>query len=307
MNDITTDKVACDRFYKPLVEMTNEERREITEHTEEACESPAKAPALSQPAADVKYVEFAPEPMQMLEARKMNLNFIVGEKYPVLEKHESSQHFKTSYQFKTLDSKGNETWVDEKYFIPATQILTHGELFSQKMEGDDNLIWEDEFDVRKEAQEKNVQPLGDVSIFGGEYKVLAGTATDESADDYRMKAGEWKPRKMKRPTFDIHEGLVKDYGNDLMLNATKCMAAVEKVFGNCGIVDPDGIITAIAKKVPHLSLAWEDDTLAVNGAKTKISYASVQAAYSGLKGLVSTKAAEHSVAKLVANKLKKLF
>jgi hypothetical protein len=48
---------------------------------------------------------------------------------------------------------------------------------------------------------------------------------------------------------NISEGVVKDIGNDLMNNATKCLAAIDKVFGTNKIADPDGIITAIRVNV----------------------------------------------------------
>jgi len=92
-----------------------------------------------------------------------------------------------------------------------------------------------------------------------------------------------------------------------MNNATKCMAAIDKVFGANKIADPDGIIKAIRLNVSHLCLQWENDVLCVNGAQTKITYSEVQAAYSGLKGLVSAKIAERTVGKLVASQLKKVF
>jgi len=119
----------------------------------------------------------------------------------------------------------------------------------------------------------------------------------------------WTCRKDKKPVKQstFNEGVVKDDGNELMNNATKCMAAIDKVFGYNKIVDPDGIITAIAVNVPHLCLQWDNDVLCVSGVKTKIAYKEVQAAYSGLKGLVSVKIAERTIGKLVAGQLKKVF
>ena len=93
MNDITNE--ATDRFHKPSFSVGQ------------------------------KMLEFAPEPPQMIEAKGKGLKFTVGNKYPVVERKENFCGHMASYTFKTVDDKGNDVWIDEKYFIPAVTKLVH--------------------------------------------------------------------------------------------------------------------------------------------------------------------------------------
>lgn len=321
MNEIT-DKPA-DRFHKPLSEMTGEERRDFEVKTDTSFK-------------DIKaqsWTEFAPEPLHMNEAKARGLKFTVGKRYPVLERKEGNDFsdrmsemfpgsYASHYSFKTVNDNEKEVWVDEKYFIPANIHLTHGDLFNQKVY-DDGLkpIPEDEIDfdvdIRKLATEKKVPALEieddeEPQTLSGlkECDYDGGAYYEPKSTGYSYRnswANHNKCKGLFRNHSDINEGMVKDHGNDLMNDATKCMAAIDKVFGNNKVADPDDIIGAIQNHVPHLLLVWEDQLLSVNGAKTKISYSDVQAAYSGLKGLVSAKVAVKTVGKLVATQLRKLF
>lgn len=309
MNEVTTEN--ADRFYKPLVEMSGSERREHEEKTNTSFEKPKEYTML----------EYAPEPLHMNEAKTKHLKFTVGKKYPVIESRHEYTGYKANYGFKTINDKEQTVWVDEKYFIPGNINLMHEAAVGGFTPRKDNLDWdaaaEDGIvnlcDIRKMASEKNVKPLdltGEGSLVGmmAENLTLSGiteskydgTAYHESRSTGFSHNNLWACQK-------AHEGVVKDTGNDLMNNANKCLAAIDKVFGANKIADPDGIITAIRANVPHLCLKWESDVLCVNGAQTKITYSEVQTAYSGLKGLVSAKIAEKTVGRLVASQLKKVF
>jgi len=316
MNEVTTEDT--DRFYKPLGEMSGSERREHEEKTNTSFEKPK----------EYSMMEYAPEPLHFLQNNNIkHLSFTLGKKYPVIEKRHEYVRGKPSYGFKTINDKEETVWVDEKYFIPIAVGLMHEAAVGGFTPREDNLDWNvaaedgiiDLCDIRKMASEKNVKPLEvlddglkeNLTLSGLTESEYDGTAYHEARSTGFSHNNLWTCRKKKRQIFehksDISEGLVKDTGNDLMNNATKCMAAIDKVFGANKIADPDGIIKAIRLNVPHLCLQWENDVLCVNGAQTKITYSEVQAAYSGLKGLVSAKIAERTVGKLVAGQLKKVF
>lgn len=297
MNDIT-DK-AADRFYKPLTEISGD-------YEVKTCQS-------FQKPEERKIFEFAPEPLHMNEAKVRGMKFTVGKKYPMLErKEEDVDAFgvhvtcREVYSFKTKDDNNKEIWVDEKYFIPSDTYLMGG---FEKEES----LFADQPDIRMMAKEKNVPELDvegteELQTLSGlkecEYDGKAYQSPHNTGWCYNNR---WTNKSSSDVGSSIYEGVVKDTGNELMHDATKCMAAIDKVFGYNKVVDPDGIIVAISNYVPHLSLQWEDHLLTVNGAKTKISYSEIQTAYSGLKGLVSTKIAEKTVGKLVAGLLKKVF
>lgn len=307
MNEVTTENT--DRFYKPLGEMSGSERIEHEEKTNTSFEKPKEYTML----------KYAPEPLHMNESKVKHLQFTIGNKYPVIEKRHEYSGYKTAfgsmetaiaairaganYSFKTINDKEETVWVDEKYFIPANINLMHEVAVGGFMPKKDNLDWDataedgiiDLCDIRKMASEKNVKPLEVLDDGLKENLTLSRLAEQIIVD------------KTSDATSHLRDGVVKDTGNDLMNNATKCMAAIDKVFGTNKIADPDGIITAIRLNVPHLCLQWENDFLCVNGAQTKITYSEVQAAYSGLKGLVSAKIAQRTVGKLVASQLKKVF
>lgn len=165
-------------------------------------------------------------------------------------------------------------------------------------------------DIRKMAKEKNIwswsekdAPKNNINEVYDTLKTLSGI---KSAEQIKSEEKDQEERSKVRKKF-YHEGLVKDDGNPLMKNATKCAAAIDKVFGNKKVVDPDEIILVIQKYVPHLRVTWYKDYLEVNGAKTKISYQKVQEAYSSVKELSSVKTAQRTVAKLVSVQLKKVF
>jgi hypothetical protein len=334
MNDITEKPV--DRFHKPkdeapewtggcglLGEMTGNERRDFEAKTNTGFNIPS----------DTRMMEFAPEPLHMTEAKARSVKFTVGKRYPVLEKKESFTdengercNYKACYTFKTKDDNEKEVWIDEKYFIPACINLMHEKTCGWTSIHDDGLKVSDDgieesVDIRKLATEKNVPDL-DVSVHSvseEDLQTLSGLKEGEydgspyyqhkpTGDSFRHSWNTCaRRRKLFQASSDINEGVVKDEGNDLMNDATKCMAAIEKVFGNNKIADPDDIIGAISNYVPHLLLVWEDQVLSVNGAKTKITYDEVNKAYSGLKGLVSAKIAVKTIGKLVAGQIKKLF
>ena len=76
-----------------------------------------------------------------------------------------------------------------------------------------------------------------------------------------------------------------------MFDADKCLAAVSKVFGKGDIVDPDDLILSIKRSTNSL-VTWKEGFLAVEGVKTKITYAEAQEAYKGLQSITSTKIAK---------------
>jgi hypothetical protein len=302
--------------------MTGEERRDFETKTDTGFKD----------VAAIGWTEYAPEPLHMNEAKARHLKFTVGKRYPVLERKEGndfsdrmSENFPGSYNshytFKTVNDNEKEVWVDEKYFIPATVYLAHEKTCGWNTVHDDGLIPEDgieeSVDIRKLATEKKVPALEiendeELQTLSGlkecEYDGAAYHLPRSTGWTYRNAwASHNKCRGLFNTCSSISEGVVTDHGNELMNNADKCMAAIEKVFGNNKVADPDDIIGAIANHVPHLLLVWDDQLLSVNGAKTKISYTEVQAAYSGLKGLVSAKIAVKTVGKLVATQLRKLF
>ena len=316
-----------------LGQMTGEERRDFEAKTETGFKEPKAIGAM----------EFAPEPLHMTESKVRNMKFTVGKRYSVLERREGNDYsdrmsemfpgsYASHYTFKTKDDNDQEVWIDEKYFIPAHINLMHEKSCGWAAISDDGLKVSDDgieeaVDIRTLAKEKNIPDL-DVDM-NEDLQTLSGLKESElrvggrgilslydgtpyhshtSGDSYKSAWRAWSTkRKLFEKPSSIYEGIVQDDGNELMNDATKCMAAVDKVFGYNKVVDPDGIIEAISRVVPHLHLGWEDHILTVNGAKTKITYSEVQGAYSGLKGLVSAKVAERTVGKLVAGMLKKVF
>lgn len=300
MNEATNEMT--DRFYKSEVKL--EEKKDCSTH---GC---ADLRVIREMNKNIVEMEFAPEPLHMLDARKSGLKFTVGMKYPVKNrKNEYDWKDKlndmTQYSFQTIDDTGNTVRVDEKYFIPASVKLIGGFIAEDAQFGDQP-------DIRKVAKEKNIGDL-DVSYLEGineEILVLSGESDSKNGlPPFWMPLASSEPKKNEPwfPHQNINEGVVKDTGNDLLDDATACMAAVDRVFGYNRFVDPNGLIESIKKYCPKLILQWEDHSLNVNGAKTKISYDQVQKAYDGLRALVSDKAAEKAVGKLVASKLKKLF
>jgi len=322
MNETKTENT--DRFYKPLGEMSGSK---ISHCGFFDGEIEDKTNTIFDNSKEYTMLEYAPEPLHMTESKVKHLKFTVGNKYPVIEKrHECSLGNKypdclqkAGYEFKTLNDKQETVWVDEKYFIPSSINLTHEVAVGGFMPKKDNLDWdaaaEDGIvnlcDIRKMASEKNIKPLdliGDGSLMGmmAESLTLSGCCPPLSDCKYEGTVS-CSTGFGHNNLWTCNEGIVKDTGNDLMNNATKCMAAIDKVFGAKKIVDPDAIITAIRTNVPHLCLQWENDVLCVNGAQTKITYSEVQTAYSGLKGIVSARIAERTIGRLVASQLKKVF
>lgn len=318
-----------------LGDMTGDERRDFEAKTDTGFKEP-KA---------IGVMEFAPEPLHMTESKVRDMKFTVGKRYSVLERREGNDYsdrmsemfpgsYASHYTFKTKDDNDKDVWVDEKYFIPANIHLMHETTCGWTAISNDGLKFSDDgieeaVDIRSLAKKKNIpdldvggkdepQNLSGLKESHDELQTLSGLKESEydgtpyhchtSGDSYKSA---WRACSTKRKLFEkpssIYEGVVQDDGNDLMNDATACMAAVDKVFGYNKVVDPDGIIEAISRVVPHLHLGWEDHILTVNGAKTKITYSEVQGAYSGLKGLVSAKVAERTVGKLVAGMLKKVF
>jgi hypothetical protein len=147
-----------------------------------------------------KMLEFAPEPPHMNEVRNRKLKFTVGKQYPVLDKQEYFRYPEATYRFETTDDEGNKVWVDEKFFIPATQFLyaekdvggwgppketDDGMKVKTDYEGplptDEKLkqlaqdAWKASMevpDIRKEAEKQGVGKLGDV-------KTACGTVSSE--------------------------------------------------------------------------------------------------------------------------------
>ena len=320
MDEIKDTPGCADRYWLPLDQ--SETQKEIDKRLGITCDGDTKK-------ENFKTLEFAPEPPHMIEVKARHLKFTVGNKYPIMERKPSTWLDRDqTYSFKTTDDENREIWIDEKYFIPAEVNLR----FEKELGGfgslNDTLGWdgkdyacgwaEDSCDVRKMASEKNVKSL---EVADDKFKescdtlaVLSGLKEsdyDGTPYHYPTKAGAGSfHRNYKWPTSKtshITEGTVKDYGNDLMDNPDKCAAAIDKVFGGNKIADPDEIIAAINRHIPHLALSWEDRFLCVSNAKTKITYMEVQTAYIGLKSLVSANVARRTVGKLVANQLEKLF
>lgn len=307
MNEDT--KEPCDRFHSPLAGELPREKKYW--HNDFRADT---------------MLEFAPEPMHMLEARGKSLKFTVGNAYKVLQKKESFNSMKSSYTFKTTNDEGKEVWVDEKFFIPAERKL----IFEKDLGGFDPSPESHEEvcaymsvpDIRKVAIENNVPPMPDEPLLNEEWikddrahlpflRVLAGvTKCEYDGNTYQEIKNEPQPSK-KIPK--IHEdlnyhGTVKDHGNDLINDATRVMAAIDRVFGKSkSVIDTDGLLGAIQEKASGLALAWDNDHLAVSGISTKITFTEVQSAYLGMKKLVSARTAQKIVAKAVALKLKKLF
>jgi len=255
-------------------------------------------------------LEFAPEPICMNEAKRKG-SFTVGEKYPILEKDQKISYYQdalkgSSYKFKTIDDKGTEIWIDEAFFIPAERVLTF-----DKTESATDCEWtETSPDIRKMAEEQGVErwdvESDCISSKNAKYPIkdvntLAGIRSDDEVE------GKNSQSCYSGSKCNIAEGVVKDDGNDMMYDADKCLAAISKIFGNNDVIDPDDIINSIRKMVHGHLLTWQDGYLAVDDAKTKISYEDVKKAYSGLKTLVSARIAEKTVSNLIAHKLRKLF
>lgn len=306
MNEVTT--VDKDRFYKPLGKMSGIERREHEEKTNTSFENPKEC----------SMREYAPEPFHMNESRY--LKFTIGKKYPVIETKHEYLSYKADYSFKTINDKEETVWVDEKYFIPAdihlmyqTEVSGFDGWIRLESDAKENNLENVVFDIRKMASEKNVKPLEvsdncsklDLTLSGLIESEYDGTAYYEaSSTGFSRNCRKKKRQISEQYAFD---GRGKDYGNPLLNSTIKCMAAVDRVFSSNKIVDMDRIIKAISVNVPHLCLKWNDYILYINDIKTKITYSEVQAAYRGLRGLVSAKIAEKTVGKLVANQLKQVF
>lgn len=145
--------------------------------------------------------------------------------------------------------------------------------------------------------------VADIRQLASELNIICGMS------DFEIKVPE-----VKECNYTKIEGLVKDDGNELLLDVDKCQAAIDAVFGEKKIINSDDIISAINKYVPHLELSWKSEfcsgskkVLCVDGAKTKITYQSVQQAYGGMRTLFSTRIAKRTIGKLLANQLKTLF
>lgn len=275
-------------------------------------------------------LEFAPEPMHVFEASHKG-KFTVGNKYPVLERKDGNlyglsggfgAYFGSTYKFKTTDDKGTEVWVDDKYFIPAEQTLTFDELFQSKNDNPDLLEWDGDFcqpDIRRLATEKGVS--SDWNLDDG--LVLSGvTDPDEDLDeeDDGYEDDDRPMEKVKKKVFaertsswplhersSIYDGVVKDNGNEIMFDGRMCQEAIERVFGPKDPEETGDIIGSIREMFKNHHLMWDEGFLAVNNAKTKISYSDVHKAYAGLKALMTPKIAEKVVSKIVAKKLSKVF
>lgn len=264
-------------------------------------------------------LEFAPEPMHMMEASHKG-KFTIGNKYPILERKDGSTfscggrfgaYFGSTYKIKTTDDKGAELWIDDKYFIPADQSLTFNNIFHHDPEKEDLLDgWcgELDIDIRKVATEKCVSkeiPLDDGLK-------LAGLASDPEDEDFEEDDGYddniYSARDfswcMKR---SLYEGVVKDNGNAMMFDGAKCQEAIQRVFGPKNPEETGDIIDSIREMVSNHSLVWDDGLLCIDNAKTKISFSDVSKAYCGLKSLMSPKVAEKLVSKIVAKKINKVF
>jgi hypothetical protein len=298
MNDITTEN--ADRFHTPTKELPK----------------------------NCRILEFAPDFFDALEIKNKNLKLTVGNKYPVLETKECvlgsrkclSARIGYTDSFgiliKTSDDSGETIWVDDKYFVPAPVGLMHETTVGGFDEATENLAEDkilDSVDIRKWAAEKNVQPLDVPDV-----RKISAEKTEETAEEKCFKeavkmAGVEEDTKTKatrrytKKKFDIHEGVVRDNGNPLINDATACMAAIDRVFGNKTVIEPDGLLFAIKKFAPKLNLTWDNDALVVDGARTKITYNQIQKTFDGLRGLVSVHKAEQIVGRIVAGKLKKVF
>lgn len=316
------DNVKNDRFYEK-----HEATREMVEKIEEAIKelNPPKEKSYEM-------MEFAPEPIHVRESSRAG-TFTVGNKYPIFERDDKinkfascssngSTFFGNCYKFKTTDDKGQEVWVDDKFFIPAETVLTYEAAFQSESPidfawiGEDGVIKTDCPNIRVMAEEKGVS--NEIGNWFGEKdaNVLSGlTESDEEKETFSESRWKQEPfwnttlkgKKSYWSAYNPSEGVVKDDGNDLMYNADKCMAAISKVFGSNEVVDPDDIISSIRELFTHHTLTWQEGFLAVNDAVTKIDYKSVQKAYVGLKALVPANVAEKTVSKLIARKLHKLF
>lgn len=200
---MNNEKTENDRFYDPsneapeiqaglIYDMTKGEFRPLqgpTEHmsvssTQQCCppDHPAKKPACESTKRVLGYMEYAPEPQNMIEANSKGLKFTVGTKYPILQKKEEGFQY-NGLTFKTYNDLGTEVWIHEKYFIanPGAKLLwqdwpiiqrttAHTSDFvpndyfgsdyhkteAEKISADGV---EEAIDIRKLAKEKNIAPI----------------------------------------------------------------------------------------------------------------------------------------------------
>jgi hypothetical protein len=260
-----------DRFYKPLGELKEQ-----------------------------VMLEFAPEPFDLIKIKNQKLSFTVGKKYPLIEKKE--------YFIKTIDDTEKEVLVNEFYFINEINLSGFEE---------QPIYQSSNWDIRKLAAEKNVKPL---EVLDDDLLKMSGVSvcknwTDvntwdcKSGKAYYLSSSPLSTEKLTNSN-SIHEGVVKDDGNELMHNYAKCAAAIENVFGQ-GTIDPDELISSIAEyfSKSELSLKWDENLnhLCVNDVKTKIMYKEVRIAYESLKKIINSKMAKRAISKLIAQQLKKVF
>ena len=206
---MNNEKTENDRFYDPsneapevqaglIYDMTKGEFRHLqgpTEHMPPPTSGSDWEPATnSDNCHALTFMEYAPEPQNMIQAKSAGLKFTVGNKYPVFEKSEHHCN-----KFRTISDSGVSMWVDEKYFIanhepkllwndwepPTSSGIGFNCIPSTKFVKEDHFGMVDEsavsgdgyieaIDIRKVAKEKNISLTVEI------YKKLSGMATEES-------------------------------------------------------------------------------------------------------------------------------
>lgn len=277
MNEVTQN---TDRFHKPLGEMSSDE-------------------SFPKP-KEQTMLEFAPEPFDFNKIKNQKLSFTVGKKYPLIGREK--------YLIKTIDDTEKEVLVNEAFFINEINLSGFEE---------QPIYQASNWDIRKLAAEKNVKPI---EVLDSDLLKMSGVSvcknwTDvntwdcKSGKAYYLSSSPLSTEKLTNSN-SIHEGVVKDDGNELMNDCTKCAVAIENVFGQ-GTIDPDDLISSIAGyfSKSELSLKWDGNLnhLCVNDVKTKISYKEVRIAYDSLKKMFNAKMAKRAISKLIAQQLKKVF
>ena len=226
-------------------------------------------------------------------------NFVNGKAVYNKDKYVPGNHFDADEQIQEMQKKEKEAPIK---LIP---------LF-------DDYVDEEEIDIRQMAKERNVKPMvideevtiATKTLSGVCEKISPNWELDEKdeGDEKYAKYDSWNCEDPYASQFEYThiEGKVKDSGTFLVNNLNKCMAAVSKVFGKGDIADPDDLILW-AKKYTTALITWQKGFLAVDGAKTRITYDEAQNAFKALQAITNQKVAKKIVGKLLADKIKTLF
>lgn len=142
-------------------------------------------------------------------------------------------------------------------------------------------------------------------------KIMAGldgsrlyVSDEEIANVLKKPKKRKKIKKTETPNMPEWEDQSE---NSLLYNIDKLWEKIGNVFPEYRTVDTDNLMTSIQTRFPGRNILWDHGILKVDGAKTKIFRSDVVAAFDGLKKMITPKMAEKLVAKIVVDKLKKLF